>query len=91
MKCPICGGAELVYDIRDLPYTYKGTSTVIEAVTGGFCPACDEAVLDMTESIRTNELMLQFNKQVNAAFVDPSFIRDDVRKKCQLDQREAVN
>ncbi len=45
MKCPVCGAAELIHDTRDLPYTYKGETTVIAAVTGDFCPACAESVL----------------------------------------------
>lgn len=89
MKCPVCGAAELIHDTRDMPYTYKGASTVIEGVTGNFCPACDEAVLDVAESTRTSELMLQFNKEINAAYVDPVFITQ-VRKKLHLDQREAA-
>lgn len=89
MKCPVCGAAELIHDTRDMPYIYKGASTVIEAVTGDFCPACDEAVLDVAESTRTSELMLQFNKEINAAYVDPVFITQ-VRKKLHLDQREAA-
>ena len=40
MKCPVCGAAELIPDVRDLPYTYKGETTLIPAVTGEFCPAC---------------------------------------------------
>jgi len=28
--------AELVHDTRDMPYTYKGESTIIPAVTGDF-------------------------------------------------------
>ena len=62
MKCPECGTAELINDTRDLPYTYKGITTIIEAVTGDFCSACNEVVLKMTESIRINDLMLQYNK-----------------------------
>src|SRR5574338_992687 len=89
MKCPVCGAAELIHDTRDLPYTYKGETTLIAAVTGDFCPACGESVLELGESMRTSELMLQFNKQVNAAIVDPSFIAR-VRKKLALDQREAA-
>jgi HTH-type transcriptional regulator/antitoxin MqsA len=89
MKCPHCGAAKLVHDTRDIRYTYKGESTVIPAVTGDFCPACDEAVLDMTESIRTSALMLAFNREVNSAIVDPEFIAN-VRKKLALDQREAA-
>jgi HTH-type transcriptional regulator/antitoxin MqsA len=89
MKCPVCGAAELIHDTRDQPYTYKGVTIAIEAVTGDFCPVCDEVILDMAESMRISELMLQFNKQVNAAYVDPGFIVN-VRKKLRLDQREAA-
>ena len=88
MKCPNCGAAELAHDTRDMPYTYKGESTVLPQVTGDFCPACDESVLDAAESRRTMNLMLAFNKQVNASIVDPDFIVS-VRKKLDLDQREA--
>ncbi|MDD5241945.1 MAG: type II toxin-antitoxin system MqsA family antitoxin [Sulfuricella sp.] len=89
MKCPTCEAAELVHDTRDMPYTYKGESTIIPAVTGDFCPACGEAVLDMPESTRTGAAMLEFNKQVNASIVDPEFIAR-VRKKLALDQSEAA-
>jgi len=89
MKCQICARAELVHDTRDMPYTYKGETTVIPAVTGDFCPACGEVVLTMAESIRVSALMLEFNKQVNASIVNPEFIAN-VRKKLNLDQREAA-
>ena len=89
MKCPICSKAKLVHDTRDLPYAYKGETTVIPSVTGDFCPACDEAILDATESTRTSAAMLAFNKEVNASIVDPAFIAN-VRKKLALDQREAA-
>jgi HTH-type transcriptional regulator/antitoxin MqsA len=89
MKCPVCGGAELVHDTRDIPYIYKGESTVIPSVTGDFCPACGETVLDKKESVRTSKLMLEFNKQVNASIVEPGFIIN-VRKKLNLDQKEAA-
>ena len=89
MKCPSCGAAKLVHDTRDLPYTYKGESTVLPQVTGNFCPACDESILDAAESRRTMTLMREFTKQVNASIVDPEFIVR-VRKKLDLDQREAA-
>lgn len=89
MKCPHCAGADLVHDTRDMPYTYKGESTTLPTVTGDFCPACDESVLDARESARISALMLDFNKQVNASIVDPGFIMS-VRKKLALDQREAA-
>ena len=89
MTCPTCGAAKMVHDTRDMPYTYKGESTIIPSVTGDFCPACDETVLDAGEAVRTSALMLAFNKQVNASIVDPEFITS-VRKKLHLDQREAA-
>lgn len=89
MKCPVCGAVELIHDTRDIPYTYKGETTSIPAVTGDFCPACAESVLDATESDRVMQEMRAFSKQVNAAIVDPKFIAA-VRKKLMLDQREAA-
>ncbi len=89
MKSPACGAAELVRDTRDVPYTYKGESTVIPDVTGDFCPACGEVVMDRAEGVRHSAAMLAFNKQVNASIVDPGFIAT-VRKKLALDQREAA-
>lgn len=88
MKCENCGASQLVHDQRDVPYTYKGETTVLPQVTGEFCDACGESVLGPEESRRTMDLMLAFNKQVNAAVVDPQFIAS-VRKKLNLDQREA--
>lgn len=89
MKCPVCGAAELIHDTRDLPYTYKGETTVIPAVTADFCSACDESITDMAETERVMREMQTFNKQVNAAIVDPAFIVN-VRKKLDLGQREAA-
>ena len=89
MKCPSCAATELLHDTRDMQYIYKGESTLIPTVTGDFCPACDESILNAVESRRTMNFMLDFNKQVNASIVDPGFIAS-VRKKLALDQREAA-
>jgi len=88
MKCPVCGAAELIHDTRDIPYTYRGETTTITAVSGDFCPACAESILEASESERVMDAMRAFNKQVNAALVAPGFIAS-VRKKLALDQREA--
>ena len=89
MKCPSCGGAKLVHGTRDIPYTYKGKSMLIPKVTGDFCPACGEMVLDEKKSGHISAAMLDFNRQVNASLVDPAFIAS-VRKKLGLDQRDAA-
>ena len=74
MKCPVCGAAELVHDTRDLPYIYKGEQASIPAVTGDYCPACGEVVLDREHGDRYSELIGLFQRQVNATYVDPSYI-----------------
>lgn len=89
MRCPVCGLAELMHDTRDLPYVYKDESTILPQVTGDFCPACGESILDAAESRRTMSLMLEFNQQVNGSIVDLGFITG-VRKKLALDQRQAA-
>ena len=89
MKCPSCGAAKLIHDTRDMPYTYKGELTTVPAVTGDFCPACNEVVLNREHGDRYSELIGAFQKQVNAAYVDPQYITK-VRKKLSLDQREAA-
>ncbi len=66
MKCLTCGAAELIHDTRDLPYTYKGNTTTIAAVTADSCPACDESITELIETTRVMREMQAFNKQVNA-------------------------
>ena len=61
MKCPNCSH-ELKKQILDLPYTYKGCSTVIPAVSAEHCAQCGEAVLDGEESARVSAAMLELNK-----------------------------
>lgn len=89
MKCPSCGAARMMRDTRDVPYVYKGESTRIPAVTGDFCSACGEILLDQEQGDRYSEWIGQFQRQVNAAYVDPSYIAK-VRRKLELDQREAA-
>jgi len=89
MKCPSCDSAELVHATRDLSYAYKGRTTTIPAIEGDFCPACDEIVLNRLNGDRYGEAIRSFQRAVNAEIgVDPAFIAT-VRKKLDLDQKEA--
>jgi HTH-type transcriptional regulator / antitoxin MqsA len=65
MICPICGCAELISDVRDQTYTFRGQSTIIANVRGDYCPACSESILNMDETRRVMDLYLAFNKIVN--------------------------
>ena len=89
MKCPSCGAAELIHDTRDVPYIYKGETDTFPAVMGDFCPACGEFVLDREHGDRYSEMVGSFQRQVNAAYVDPNYIAK-VRSKLDLDQRQAT-
>jgi HTH-type transcriptional regulator/antitoxin MqsA len=89
MRCPVCGAAELVHDTRDMPYIYKGETTTIPSVTGDFCPACGEVVLNRECGDRYSDSIGQFQRQVNSEYVDPRYITQ-VRKKLDLDQRQAA-
>jgi HTH-type transcriptional regulator / antitoxin MqsA len=89
MRCPNCGAADLIPDVRDMPFVYKGDATVFAQIAGEYCPACGEGVFDTETSRMISADMKAFGKQVNASIVDPSFI-SAVRKKLDLDQREAA-
>nr|WP_315240834.1 type II toxin-antitoxin system MqsA family antitoxin [uncultured Albidiferax sp.] len=67
MKCPCCGAAHLIPHTRDVPYVYKGQSTLIPAVAGDFCPACGEAVLASVDGDRYTKAIGQFRRKVDAA------------------------
>lgn len=74
MKCLQCDPAvELIRDTRDLSYTYKGERTLISSVTGDFCPACEEVVLERAEFVRGQccQAMLAFNKLRSPVRVPP--------------------
>jgi len=72
MKCPSCGAAELIHDTRGVPYTYKGETTTIPEVTGDFCQACGEIILDRLQGDRYSEMIGAFRREINAAYVDPN-------------------
>ena len=89
MKCPVCGGAELVHDTRSLPFTYKGQTTEIADVTADWCDACGESLTGPAESERVMRAMNEFRQQVNAQDGNQELIRS-VRKQLRLSQREAA-
>ncbi|MGN0926618.1 type II TA system antitoxin MqsA family protein [Ectopseudomonas mendocina] len=89
MKCPVCGGAELVHDTRDMPFTYKGQTIQITAVTADWCDACGESLTGPAESERVMRTMNEFRQQVNAQDGNQELIRS-VRKQLRLSQREAA-
>lgn len=49
MKCPVCGGAELEFGTKKVPYSFRGHKTLIEA-EGDHCPACGEVSMEREQS-----------------------------------------
>ncbi|MDL2290995.1 type II toxin-antitoxin system MqsA family antitoxin [Desulfovibrio sp. OttesenSCG-928-F20] len=88
MKCPVCGVAELENATKDLPYTYKGETIIVENVTGRYCSVCDDMILGPDESERFSNAAMELNKRVNASIIDPKLIRT-IRKKLHLNQKQA--
>jgi len=66
MKCPSCGAADLRHEMHDLPFDYKGQSTLIRNVIGDYCPACGEVVLKRPEIDRVGQVMQAFKRQVDS-------------------------
>jgi HTH-type transcriptional regulator/antitoxin MqsA len=91
MKCAICGIGNLIVATRELPYGYKGKSTVIKAVKGKFCNnlKCREVVVDIDESARMSKEMLAFNKKVNRELT-PIDLLANVRERFKLNQQQAA-
>jgi len=87
-NCPECGTRSPVHDTRDVPYIYKGQTTVIPAVAGHFCSNCGEVTLDREAVDRYGNLVGAFQRKVNSTLVNAAHIRE-VRKKLNLGQREA--
>lgn len=72
MQCPCCEAADLIHDTRDMPYVYKGRSTSVPAVTGEFCPACGEVLLNREHGDQYINQIAAFQRQVDAGFMDPA-------------------
>lgn len=66
MMCPVCGAAEMVHDTRDISYAHNGATTEIRAVTGDFCPACNECITGPAESERVMREMRAFSEKIAA-------------------------
>ncbi|MBN3265779.1 type II TA system antitoxin MqsA family protein [Pectobacterium brasiliense] len=88
MKCPECGGAELVHDTKDVPYSWRGKKTMLRSVTGLYCPACGEAVLNKEEEAAYREKMVEFRNSIINDTIEPSYIAD-VRRKLGFTRKAA--
>ena len=68
MKCPECGGAELVPGVKEVPFTYKGRTIMLET-HADFCPVCGEGVLSDEEADRLDGLLLSYPSGKSSASI----------------------
>ena len=87
--CAACGTEGLVHDVRDIPFEYRGESTVIVGVHGVFCSACGEGFADAAypdDWQRMSGAIEAFAKQVDDSVAESM---RTIRKKLGLRQAEA--
>lgn len=88
MKCPVCGGAELIPDrVQLIPYEWLGHETMLEG-HGDLCPMCGEMLLSYEGSDSLEQQMQEFKRKVREEISAPEYI-SAVRKKLGLSQRQA--
>ena len=86
-ECLSCGQKEMVYAIRDVPYSYKGHETVISKVKGWLCSHCREVEFEAGEGVLFAETMKQITNEIN--LLEAAEI-SRIRKKLKLTQQEAA-
>ena len=86
-ECLSCGQKEMVYAVRDVPYSYKDHETVISKVKGWHCSHCGEVEFDPGEGVRFAETMKQIANEID--LLEAAEI-SRIRKKLKLTQQEAA-
>ena len=85
--CPSCGTPEMVFDVRDIPFDYKGERLIVSHVRGWFCASCNEALFADGEASRYSAEIDHFIKTADAR--QAKELRR-VRRKLHLSQKEAA-
>lgn len=88
MKCPNCGGAELIQEAKDVPYSFRGKKTMLPAIEELHCPICHDVTMNKDESAAYLAKIVAFKNSVIKETIEPAYI-SRVRKKLDLTQREA--
>lgn len=70
MKCSVCGIAGLVFSINNVPYSFQGHKTLIEA-EGEHCPACGEVVMNREQSVIYMAKVKEFKAEAMAKTIEP--------------------
>ena len=86
-ECLNCGQGNLLHDILDVAYEYKGHATVVPKVAGWHCSHCREVEFDSGEGKRFAEAINSIAAAIDAREAN-ELAR--IRKKLKLTQQEAA-
>jgi HTH-type transcriptional regulator/antitoxin MqsA len=85
MKCPACGNADMVTNVKEETLSYGGQSLTLHAMKGDFCPACGEGIWDEESYRRYTEAQTAIVRAVKG---DVSADIRRIRKSLNLTQAE---
>jgi len=86
LVCPACASGKLVRETRTARYEYRGEIRDYEQ-SGDWCSSCEEAVLTGDDMAATEELLLDFMRQVEQRQAG-ELAR--IRRKLKLTQKQAA-
>jgi HTH-type transcriptional regulator/antitoxin MqsA len=86
LVCPACVNGKLVRETRTARYEYRGEICEYEQ-SGDWCSSCEEAVLTGDDMAATEELLLDFMRQVEQRQAG-ELAR--IRRKLKLTQKQAA-
>jgi HTH-type transcriptional regulator/antitoxin MqsA len=86
LVCPACASGKLVRETRTARYEYRGEIREYEQ-SGDWCSSCEEAVLTGDDMAATEELLLDFMRQVEQRQAG-ELAR--IRRKLKLTQKQAA-
>jgi HTH-type transcriptional regulator/antitoxin MqsA len=86
-ECLNCGRKEMVHTAQDVPYTYRGCTTMIPGVKGWHCPYCGDIEFDEGEGVRFARAIKQFTREIDGREAT-ELAR--IRKKLKLTQQQAA-
>lgn len=86
-ECLNCEQGALRHAVKDVPYKYKGHTTVLPKIAGWHCPHCHEVEFDAGEGKRFAEAIKRIAAEID---VQESAELARIRKKLKLTQQEAA-
>jgi HTH-type transcriptional regulator / antitoxin MqsA len=86
MSCPVCSAANLCYKVQESRFDYRG-ETLTYRQPGAWCSKCGEAVLSGEDIAATENLLIDYMKQVDRAQAEEL---SHIRRKLKLTQKQAA-